>query len=251
MSLQPTPFRNLVGRALRHRLFFAALVVVGALAVFSLLMADLYRELHMDATDRVGEHSARNTGKISPLRWSAGRGHRESMTPKAPCADGIEAAGGALDHSGRVLNPSESVPIMGSEIVTSPGFDRVQARSEESSITAPASSLHDRDLVTRERRNEPRAPDAFGVSGGGGDASSKEAELSIPLFYTLKESQYTNLPPEQQQAVASLQNEYIDYHHDWTESSQGDISEWNDRMREFHVELVRRVGASAADALTR
>ncbi len=251
MSLQPTPFRNLVGRALRHRLFFASLVVVGALAVFILLMADLYRELHLDGTDRVGERSALNMGKISPLRWLAERGHREPMTHKAPCADGINAAGGALDHSGRVRVPSESVPIMGSEVVTSSGSGRVQARSEESSIMEPASSLRDCDLVTGERRNEPRAPDAFGMSGGGGDASSEVAELSIPLFYTLKESQFATLSPEQQQAVASLQNEYIDYHHDWTESSQGDVSEWNDRMREFHLDLVRRVGAPAADALTR
>ena len=250
-SLRCNPFPRRWRSGGGHRLFLLGLAVVGAVSILSLLMANLHRELFRESKDDGGGSSFRAERNVSAVQGSGWYSRRESLSPKAPIIDGTEDAGAVMDDARKVRAAGESLPAMGSEILSSSGSDRVQASHADSPVPGSRASAREDALVLRESRNESRAPDTPGGTGPDGDAASKEAELSIPLFYTLKASQFDNLPHEQQQAVVSLQDDYINYHHDWTDGSARDISEWNDRMREFHLELVRRVGAAAADALTR
>lgn len=244
-GIPPFPSQGRTGG--RDRLFLLGLGVFGVVIIFSLLMADLQRESSLVSSGGGGKSSPRVSGDIFPFRESEAGERRESMTLTEVIHDDAQGDGEGASERVSVVRPaSESALALGS--------DRVQATPTFFTVAGAGARASHRDddlLVLGGERNQPRVPDAPGASGPLGDASSKDVELSIPIFYSLKESQFANLPPEQQQAVVSLQNEYINYHHDWTEASAGDISQWNDRMREFHLELVRRVGATAADALTR
>lgn len=234
-----------------HRLILIGLIMAGIAAIFSILKADLYEEFFWDNKGIGGEGSSRGLKDLSPLRNSVEGASRESLSSKVAFTHSAESPGAVPDHAREVGSTRASASVMGPERETSSGSYLVQARSSDSMNTGSRASDREDDQVFGKPQNESRVPAPPDASGSVGDASLKETSLSIPLFYSLKASQFDLLPPEQQQAVVSLQNEYINYHRDWSESSQGDISEWNDRMREFHLELVRKVGAPTADALTR
>jgi hypothetical protein len=231
-------------------LFLLGLIVIGVAVIFSLLMADLHRELLGDSKGGSGVGSSRALGDIFNLRESGRGACREPLPTKAPIPDSAQAAGEVLDHPKEIPAVRESAPIMRSERVSSSGSERVQASAASSPFRGSGSIL-DAALVLREQWNESGVQDIQASFGSDGDILSKQEQLLIPLFYSLKASQFDHLPPEQQQVVASLQNEFIAYHREWADSSSQSITDWNERVREFHLDLVRRIGAPAADALTR
>lgn len=250
-SLRIAPFTKWGRSKAEHHLFLAGLIVIGVAVIFSLLMADLHRGLLGDSKGGSGVGSSRALGDISNLRESGRGACREPLPTKAPIPDSAQAAGELVDHPKEIPAVGESAPIMGSERVSSSGSERVQASAASSPFRGSGASARDAALVLGERLNEPGVPDTHAGSGPDGDILSKQEQLLIPIFYSLKASQFDHLPPEQQQAVASLQNEFIAYHREWADSSSQSITDWNERMREFHLDLVRRIGAPAADALTR
>lgn len=232
-------------------MFLLGLTIVGVVVVFSFLMVDLYRELLADNSDGGVRISPPVLGDLSALRRSESGTCREALPTKETLPNNVKVAAAAADHPREILEAGESVSVKGSDIVTFSGYDRMQATHAGSAFTGSSAGDREDDEVFGRPQNESGVSAPSDDSRSVGDASPKEMSLSIPLFYALKASQFDLLPPEQQQAVVSLQNDYINYHNDWTEASSGDISQWNDRMKEFHLELVRRVGPSAADALTR
>ena len=252
MPRKTAHFSGLMGYPRGHHSFLLGLAVVGVVAIMSLLVADLHRELLVDSTDMegCGGESSKGSGNNWHLRESLDESHHESMTPQAPLPNGTEAIGGLQESQRQVRTANEPEPMTRPEIVPSLLSGPGQSTPVHSGITGPGTSPRDQNLALGGQGNEPRLSQAQGGSGAFEDDRTKD-DLSIPFFYSLKASQYDLLSAEQQQAVVSLQNQYVNYYHDWTQESSGNVSEWNDRMREFHLELVRRVGAATADQLTR
>jgi hypothetical protein len=88
-----------------------------------------------------------------------------------------------------------------------------------------------------------------------GDVSEAEAETEIiptvPFFYRIKQETFSTLAPDQQSAVLALQSRYLDYYQKKGGDYLANASDWNDVMREFHLELVARLGSATADQLLR
>jgi len=74
---------------------------------------------------------------------------------------------------------------------------------------------------------------------------------TIPVFYRIKPETFSHLAPEQQFAVLALQRRYLEYYQKKGGDDLSSASDWNDAMREFHQDLVNRLGSETADQLLR
>ncbi len=83
------------------------------------------------------------------------------------------------------------------------------------------------------------------------DASSGRVILEEPLFYKVDQAELSKLPPEAQQAVAGMQQSYVDFYDEWRNNFPNNPRTWNEQMKKFHREMILKLGARQVDSILR
>ena len=75
--------------------------------------------------------------------------------------------------------------------------------------------------------------------------------LVTPVFNQICQEKFSRLKLDQQLAVAGLQQEYTAFYNETLLKDAIDEEIWNDKVKEFHQDLVMKLGSEVADDLCR
>jgi len=81
--------------------------------------------------------------------------------------------------------------------------------------------------------------------------STLEPELTLPLFYRIPPVTIDTLSIDQQLTIVNLQNAYLKFFEEWNRAPGRDPEVWNQRMKDFHEEMVRQLGSDTVDSLVK
>jgi hypothetical protein len=81
--------------------------------------------------------------------------------------------------------------------------------------------------------------------------SPQEPELTLPLFYRIPPATIEALSTDQKLTIVNLQNAYLKFFEEWNRAPGTDQEVWNQRMKDFHEEMVRQLGSETVDALVK
>jgi len=97
----------------------------------------------------------------------------------------------------------------------------------------------------------PPVIDASSVVPVSAPESSQEPELTLPLFYRIPSATIDTLSTDQQLTIVNLQNAYLKFFEEWNRAPGRDPEVWNQRMKDFHEEMVRQLGSETVDSLVK
>ena len=166
-----------------------------------------------------------------------------------------EKSGGGVNSAGNMVNsqnPSvaQSSPLTGSELTTLSRMDQNLVSGNERSSQSPRSGE-----VSRSTKNISSSSDGIAQTNSNDttneDASSGRVILEEPLFYKVDQAELSKLPPEAQQAVAGMQQSYVDFYNEWRNNFPNNPRTWNDQMKKFHREMILKLGARQVDNILR
>jgi hypothetical protein len=101
-----------------------------------------------------------------------------------------------------------------------------------------------------ESPNQPAMEDSS-VAPALSPASPAVPELTLPLFYRIPPATIDALSADQKMTIVNLQNEYLKFFEEWNRAPSTDQEVWNQRMKDFHEEMVRQLGSETVDSLVK
>jgi hypothetical protein len=101
-----------------------------------------------------------------------------------------------------------------------------------------------------ETPNQPAMKDSS-VAPALAPVSPAVPELTLPLFYRIPPATIEALSADQKLTIVNLQNAYLKFFEEWNRAPGTDQEVWNQRMKDFHEEMVRQLGSEMVDSLVK
>ena len=97
----------------------------------------------------------------------------------------------------------------------------------------------------------PQAREASSLERVSAPESTVAPELTLPLFYRIPPATIDALSADQKLTIVNLQNAYLKFFEEWNRAPGTDQEVWNQRMKDFHEEMVRQLGSEMVDSLVK